>query len=223
MMRITGTVYMMALLLCVLVVSCKSKTTTTTATNRLPYYNTADFTPVWISENEVVPTDMHRIPSFSFINQDGDTITRQSVEGKIYVTDFFFTSCGGICPKLTKNLKVIQDTFALDPELIILSHSVTPDHDSIATLKKYALNNGVISKKWHLLTGNRDSIYNIARKSYFADEDLGLQKNNSDFLHTENILLLDRHQHIRGIYKGTAPAEMNNLIADIRALKNTRE
>ena len=185
----------------------------------LPFYASADFSPTWIAAGEHVPDSMHVIPAFSFIDQDGDTISNNTVKGKIYVADFFFTSCPGICPKLTKNLKRVQDSFLLDNDVILLSHSVTPEKDDAPTLNRYAKNYGVQKGKWHLLTGNRDSIYRVARQGYFADEDLGQQRSADDFLHTENMLLVDRKGRIRGIYKGLSPQEMNNMIADIRLLK----
>ena len=188
----------------------------------LPYYTSADFTPHWFEKGSSQPDTLHTIAAFSFTDQDGETITEKTVADKIYVADFFFTSCPGICPRLTKNLKMVQDAFLNDDEVLLLSHSVTPDKDIPAVLKRYAKNYSVISSKWHLLTGNKDSIYTIARKSYFADEDLGMQRNSSDFLHTENMLLIDKHRRIRGVYKGTSAAEMNNIIADIKTLKEEK-
>jgi protein SCO1/2 len=188
----------------------------------LPYYISADFTPHWFKKDDL-PDTIHCIPSFSFIDQNGKPVTEKNVENKIYVADFFFTSCPGICPKLTKNLFVVQEAFKDDPEIILLSHSVTPGKDDPGVLKKYALIHGVIDNKWFLLTGNRDSIYTIARKSYFADEDLGLQQGVNDFLHTENVFLIDKKGRIRGIYKGTLPSEMENMIADIKLLKTEKE
>lgn len=184
----------------------------------LPYYNTADFTAQWFDKGSV-PDTIHQIPSFSFTDQNGNTITEKTVAGKIYVADFFFTSCPGICPKLTKNLKLVQDAFLHDPQVLLLSHSVTPVKDDVAALKKYALNYEVLNNKWFLLTGNKDSIYTIARKGYFADEDLGMSKGTDDFLHTENMLLIDGDRRIRGIYKGTSQLEMKNIIDDIRLLE----
>jgi len=185
----------------------------------LPYYTSADFTPHWKGEAGFNPDTSHRIPAFAFTDQEGNTISDATVNGKIYVADFFFTSCGGICPKLTGHMKMVQDSFINDPGIVLLSHSVTPDKDDVPVLKKYATNHEVNSTRWHLLTGNKDSIYTIARKSYFADEDLGQQRNTQDFLHTENMLLIDKDRRIRGIYKGTSAAEIQNLIADIRTLK----
>jgi len=213
-------------LVCYVGPGCRQKEpaqTSSAKTESLPYYTAADFTPQWIEKGSSVLDTLHRIPAFSFIDQNGDTISERTVVNKIYVADFFFTACPGICPKLTKNLKMVQDAFVADEEVLLLSHSVTPDKDVPAVLKRYAINYSVIDTKWHLLTGNKDSIYNIARHFYFADEDLGLQRNSNDFLHTENMLLIDKHRLIRGVYKGTSPAEMNNLIADIKILKEEKD
>jgi protein SCO1/2 len=146
-------------------------------------------------------------------------VTNKTFDGKIYVANFFFTSCPGICKNLTNNLKTIQKAFEKDDTVLLLSHSVTPEKDDVKALKVYATNNGVISNKWHLITGNKNDIYNIARQAYFADEDLGKQLTVNDFLHTENVLLIDKHKRIRGIYKGISSLEMQNLIHDIQLLK----
>ena len=213
-------------LVCCLGPGCRQKQPaqiSVTKAESLPYYTAADFTPQWIEKGSGRLDTIHTIPAFSFVDQNSDTISEKTIANKIYVADFFFTSCPGICPKLTKNLKVIQDTFANDDEILLLSHSVTPDKDISVVLKRYATNYSVIDSKWHLLTGNKDSIYNIARKYYFADEDLGMQRNSNDFLHTENMLLIDKHRRIRGVYKGTAGSEMLNIIADIRKLKEEKD
>ncbi|MEJ7609886.1 MAG: SCO family protein [Ferruginibacter sp.] len=185
---------------------------------RLPYYTTADFTPHWLKNNEEVPVEAHTIPEFSFTDQAGRIISQQTTNDKIYLANFFFTSCRGICPKLSNNLKIVQDALLKDEQVLILSHSVMPEADDVIALQRYAKNYGVINKRWHLLTGNKDSIYTIARQSYFADEDMGMQKTKDDFLHTENILLIDKHRHIRGIYKGTSQLEMQAIIEDINIL-----
>jgi protein SCO1 len=187
--------------------------------NALPFYNTADFTPHWRGDKDFNADTVHRIAAFSFTNQYGYPVTSDSVKGKIYVADFFFTACAGICPKLATHMKMVQDSFVNDKEVLLLSHSVTPEQDDVPTLKRYAATHGVSNGKWHLLTGDKEAIYTLARKSYFADEDLGMQRNTGDFLHTENMLLIDRQGRIRGLYKGTSPVEMQNLVADIRKLK----
>ena len=204
-----------------LVTGCDEQTLNTTNTS-LPFYNTASFTPEWIDATSSKYDSIHTIPAFSFINQNSDTINNQTFTNKIYVADFFFTSCPGICKKLTKNLSLVQNAFKNDAEVLLLSHSVTPETDSVPRLKQYATQFGVIDGKWHLVTGNRQAIYNIARQAYFADEDLGIAKNENDFLHTENMVLIDKHKRIRGVYKGTLETDMQHLIADINALKQEK-
>lgn len=183
----------------------------------LPYYLTADFTPQWLSAKDA--DTIHTIPDFAFTNQEGKIIARKTFDNKITVVDFFFTTCPGICKKLTSSLVKVQQVFKDDNDVLLLSHSVTPEKDSVAVLKKYADENGAINNKWHLVTGKRTEIYNIARTAYFADEDMGWKQDSTTFLHTENILLIDKQHHIRGVYKGTIPKEVDDLIADIKKLQ----
>ena len=184
----------------------------------LPFYQDATFMPYWISENEESLKGFHQIKPFSLTNQNGEKITEKTFEGKVYVADFFYTTCPGICPKMTTNMKVIQDTFLAEDGVLLLSHSVTPEKDSIAQLKEYAQNKGVDDTKWHLVTGNRKAIYDLGRNAYFIEEDLGLEKTADEFLHTENFVLIDQNRHIRGIYNGLNLASVNQLIADIKLL-----
>lgn len=199
--------------------SCQTPAQQEQAEKVLPFYTSADFTPQWISTTDPAYTGIHAIPDFQFTDQQGKMVSAKTVAGKIYVAGFFFTACPGICKRLTNHLALVQKAYLADDDVRILSHSVTPDADSVARLQQYAADYGVVSDKWFLLTGNRDSIYTLARKAYFADEDMGTQKNSSDFLHTENLLLIDRHRRIRGVYKGTSLKDVNDLIADIRLLK----
>lgn len=199
----------------IIAASCSQKE----ETKLLPYYDDAFFTPKWYAKAEEVPSDFHKIPSFGLKNQSGETVTEQSFENKIYVADFFFASCPGICPKMTANMTIIQEEFKTDDEVLLLSHSVTPAYDSVSVLNRYGSRNGVIPGKWHLVTGDRDEIYNLGRKYYFAEADLGLQKSSEDFLHTENFLLIDQNRHIRGIYNGLNKTAINQLIEDIKTLK----
>jgi protein SCO1/2 len=185
----------------------------------LPFYTTAEFTPQWIEKNSPAYNSIHTIPSFQFINQDSTSITEKTFAGKIYVADFFFTACPGICKRLTTNLSLVQTAFKNDGDVLLLSHSVTPESDNVSRLQQYAGAFGVIKNKWHLVTGRREDIYGIARRAYFADEDMGMKKNSDDFLHTENMLLIDKHRRIRGVYKGTSVKDVNDLIADIKILK----
>ncbi len=190
--------------------------------NRLPYYLSADFTPHWISEDSIRNSSIHTIPPFRFTDQLGDTITEKSVEGKIYVVDFFFTACPGICKRLTTHLGLVQSALRNNRDVLILSHSVTPETDTGMVLQRYAKLYGVNPAQWHLLTGDRKEMYTLARKAYFADEDMGEQKNTNDFLHTENMMLVDREKHIRGVYKGTSLKDIQDLIADIKLLEKEK-
>lgn len=200
--------------------SCaEKKQEKTSRTDILPFYNEATFTPNWFESSSDVPTDFHKIPAFSLTNQNNETITEESLNGKITIADFFFTTCPGICPKMTKNLKIIQDEFLKDEEILILSHSVTPIKDSVPVLKRHAEGKEIVSGKWHLLTGDRKQIYDLGRQAYFAEEDLGLTKKESDFLHTENFLLIDKNRRVRGIYSGLNKTAIQQLIADIKTLK----
>jgi protein SCO1/2 len=164
----------------------------------------------------------HRIADFSLINQNGDTITQENYRDKIYVADFFFTTCPTICPIMTANLVEVQAALVNDPEVLLLSHSVTPEIDSVAQLKKYAIEKGVNDAKWNLVTGDKKQIYELARKSYLAVQEDG-DGGPFDMIHTENFILVDQQRRIRGFYDGTREEEMDRLLSDIEILKNSEE
>lgn len=206
-----------SLVLLLLLAACKTKTADKGLA--LPFINKPDFTPEWINANDPAYKNIHTIPAFSFTDQDGKTITQKDVEGKIYVADFIFTRCGSICPVMTTNMATLQQHYKNDDEVLLLSHSVTPKMDSVAVLKRYAEAKGIISSKWHLLTGNEDQIYAIAKKQYFAGDTIGYYQTGNEFLHTENFILVDKHRRIRGVYNGTLALEMERLIDDITTLK----
>lgn len=159
----------------------------------------------------------HAIADFSFINQNGKIITQKDYEGKIYVADFFFTTCGSICPKMTTNLVEIQKAFINNPKVMLLSHTVFPETDSVAVLKEYAIKNGVIDSKWNLVTGDKKQIYTMARKSYLAVK-LGKPEELYDMVHTENFVLVDSKRRVRGFYDGTKKEDIERLIEDINFL-----
>lgn len=182
--------------------------------NDLPYYHTPDFTPLWKVQEDTV----HTIAPFSFTNQLGESTGSEWVKGKIHVANFFFTTCSGICPKMTSNLKLVADTFAGNDEVKLLSFSVTPERDSVTQLITYAKGNHIDANQWRLLTGNESEIYTIARQSYFAEEEPGFSKDSSEFLHTEHVVLVDQKGHIRGVYNGTVALEMVKLTDDIKML-----
>jgi protein SCO1/2 len=184
----------------------------------LPYYNDESFAPHWLTPNSEEEKQFHKIPDFKLVDQLGDTLTQKSFEDKVYITDFFFTTCPGICLKMTTNMTKVQEVFLDNPEVAILSHSVTPSIDSVSVLKTYAEKNGVIDSKWHLVTGDKTEIYNLGRNEYFVENDLGIPKDINDFLHTENFLLIDKNKHIRGIYNGLNRASIAQLITDAEAL-----
>jgi protein SCO1/2 len=186
----------------------------------LPYYNEASFTPKWIDKNSSKLKDFHKIPKFEFINQEGETISNKTFDNKIYVTDFFFTTCPGICPIMTKNMHMVQEAFQNDNSVLMLSHSVTPTKDSVPQLKKYAVEKN-IGANWHLVTGKKQEIYDLGRSSYFVENDLGEPKGIDDFLHTENFILIDKNKHIRGIYNGLNKNSVKQLIADIKTLQKS--
>ncbi len=204
--------------LLVILVGCQGKEETSSV-DTLPYYQDAMFTPVWLDNESEELKNFHKIPDFQLVNQNGEIVTQNTFEDKFYVADFIFTSCSGICPQMTENMTVLQETFKTDPDVVLLSHSVTPKIDTVAVLKSYAETKGVIDSKWHIVTGDRKQIYNLGRNYYFAEQDLGLTKEADDFLHTENFVLIDKNKHIRGIYNGLNTQAIEQLIADIKTLK----
>ena len=202
-------------------VSCIENSTIkkTSRVAELPFYKEATFMPHWLDANSEEADIIHRIPKFNLVNQLGEEVTEETFKDKIYIADFFFTTCPGICPKMTANMKVLQEAFLEDNDVLLLSHSVTPETDSIPILKRYAENKGVIDSKWHLVTGDRKQIYDLGRQAYFAEEDLGVYKTQEDFLHTENFVLIDNNRHIRGIYNGLNKTSVQQLIADVKTLQ----
>jgi protein SCO1/2 len=160
----------------------------------------------------------HVIADFSLTSQNGENITQKDYQNKIYVADFFFTTCPSICPIMTDNMAVIQQEILNDNDVLLLSHSVTPQIDSVSQLKKYALEKGVNEKKWNLVTGDKKQIYELARKSYFAVKTDG-DGGPYDMIHTENFILVDKEKRIRGFYDGTNDKEIQKLLKDINILK----
>ncbi len=168
----------------------------------LPIYNPSDVNPELVDTTVQHISNRHIIADFKFQNQNGKWITQKDYEGKIYVADFFFTTCPTICPKMTNNMVWLQNQIKNNPKVMLLSHSVTPDIDSVPVLKKYALKKGVIDAKWNLVTGDKKDIYYIARKSYLAVK-TGKPEELYDMVHTENFVLVDSKRRVRGFYDGT--------------------
>jgi protein SCO1/2 len=186
----------------------------------LPFFNQADWTPEWIDVKDSNYARIHRIPAFSFTNQEGKLITEASVAGKIYVANFFFSRCSNICPKMTTNMQLLQDAFRDDEQIMLLSHSVTPDEDSVPVLAAYAAENKIDARKWNLLTGEKNELYRLAKKEYFAGDSVGYFQTGNEFLHTENFILVDGYRRIRGVYNGTLGVEIERMIKDIEVLKS---
>jgi protein SCO1 len=195
---------------CAAIISCKSNS------EKLPYYNTPDFTPQFLQS---VPKDFHGIKPFSLTAHTGSIFTNENMKGKISVVNFFFSTCAGICPRMNFNMKQVQDTFLRDNTIQLLSFTVTPERDSVPMLSTYAKAKEVNDKRWLLLTGDKETIYTLGRKYFFVDEDMGQKKDTSEFLHTENFILIDKELHLRGIYNGLNKSSIQDLIRDIRELK----
>ena len=186
----------------------------------LPFYRNAAMTPEWIAASSEEYAAIHRVGDFSFINQDGEPVTEADFDGKIYVANFFFVHCAAICPTMRTNLATIQEAYRDDDDVLLLSHTVMPETDTVPVLQNYANVNNVVSGKWHLVTGSREAVYALARDAYFADLEAGPTEDN--ILHSENFFLVDQNRRIRGVYNGTLPLDIERLIEDIATLKKER-
>lgn len=183
----------------------------------LPIYNPSDVNPELVDSTVQHVSKYHTIADFKFTNQNGETVTQKNYEGKIYVADFFFTTCPTICPIMQDNMVVLQKEFKDNPNVMLLSHTVMPHIDSVPVLKKYAIEKGVIDSKWNLVTGDKKDIFYIARKSYLAVK-TETEGELYDMVHTENFILVDEQKRVRGFYDGTNKEEIKRLSEDIRFL-----
>ena len=181
------------------------------------FYAPSDVNPELVDSTVQYISKYHTIADFAFTDQNGKIITQKDYENKIYVADFFFTTCGSICPKMTANLVDVQKAFSTNPNVKLLSYTVMPETDNVPTLKKYAVENGVDDQKWHLVTGDKKAIYTMARKSYLAVKQ-GKPDEMYDMVHTENFILVDTKKRVRGFYDGTDKDEVEKLIGDIQWL-----
>ncbi len=186
--------------------------------DRLPIYQPIEINPALVDSTLRNAKD-HRISDFTLVNHLGDTVTKGDVEGQILVVDFFFTRCATICPVMTGNLKMLHD--ALPDGVRILSHSVTPFADSVSVLNAYAEKHAAEASKWWFLTGEKTEVYRLARKSYFSCLDEG-DGGYQDFVHTENVVLVDAEGRLRGFYDGTLKEEISQLYLDIQRLKEEK-
>ena len=186
----------------------------------LPIYSPSMISKELVAEEIQFVKKYHKIKDFSLLNQNGHKITQEDYNNKIYVADFFFTTCPTICPIMTENMGYLQNKLIDNPEILLVSFSVTPEIDSVQQLKKYALEKNVIDSKWNLLTGDKKEIYDLARKSYLVAKNDG-DGGKYDMIHTENFVLVDKEKRIRGFYDGTNQLEMDKLLNDIRILENS--
>ena len=186
----------------------------------LPIYSPSMISKELVAEEIQFVKKYHKIKDFSLLNQNGHKITQEDYNNKIYVADFFFTTCPTICPIMTENMGYLQNKLIDNPEILLVSFSVTPEIDSVQQLKKYAIEKNVIDSKWNLLTGDKKEIYDLARKSYLVAKNDG-DGGKYDMIHTENFVLVDKEKRIRGFYDGTNLSEMDKLLNDIRILENS--
>lgn len=163
-------------------------------------------------------TTYHSIPDFEFTNQYNEKVDQKTTQNKIYVTEYFFTTCHSICPIMNSNLERVYKTFKNDSSFLILSHTVDPETDSVPVLLQYAQLHGVDNKNWLFLTGSKKDLYGLARKGYLLNAEEG-NGGEEDFIHTQNFALVDKERHIRGFYDGTDTAEISRLIEEIKLLE----
>ena len=187
-----------------------------TPDKKLPIYSPSMVSSELVEEELLHVKKYHKISDFNLLNQNGIEISHNNYDNKIYVADFFFTTCPSICPIMTGNMVYLQNEIKND-EIMFASFSVTPEIDSVEVLKKYALEKGVNDKRWNLMTGDRKEIYNLARKSYLVVKD-NPEAGSHDMIHTENFVLVDKERRIRGFYDGTNIEDMNKIISDIKTL-----
>lgn len=189
-----------------------------TSVSKIPFYNEPDFSPHFLSEADAAQQITHHIQPFAFYMQDSTLFESKSLQGKVYVANFIFTRCSNICPDMTAQMKCIAQSFQGNPRVALLSFSVTPWIDDVKTLQKFGVKYGIRSTQWALLTGNKSAIYTLARKSFFAEESIGYNKDSKEFLHTEHLILVDQKGRIRGIYNGTLPLEAQQCVEDMKVL-----
>jgi protein SCO1/2 len=195
----------------ILLLSCSSKQ------KKLPYYGPREIKNISVENGLRADTIYHTIPDFRFVDQDSAFITPATFENKIYVADFFFTTCPTICPIMKSQMLRVYEAFKENDQLLLLSHSIDPTHDTVAVLKDFSEKLGVSSEKWHFVTGNKEDIYEIGQKSYMvtAMED---PNEPGGYLHSGAFLLVDKQKRIRGVYDGTVTEEVDRLIKEIPLL-----
>jgi protein SCO1/2 len=191
---------------------------TTKDVKQLPILGNREPVERIVNGNTVVDTIYQTIPAFSFINQDNIPVTDKDFDGKIYVADFFFTSCPNICPVMHRNLLKVYQRFKGNPEVKILSHSIDPKYDTPPVLKKYAVKLGVNDRQWEFVHGSRDSVYTIAEKNYLVAVSEDAAKESGGFIHQGWFILVDKEKRLRGAYDGTDEKQVKQLMDDMQTL-----
>lgn len=184
---------------------------------KLPIYGFRDVDSVMVDGKYKVDTIYHHISDFNLLNQQGKTITQANLDSSIYIADFFFVTCPSICPKMSTQMARLQERFKSEPAIKFISHTVNPENDSVPVLAEYAKEYGINPEKWHLLTGDKKQIYDLARKDYMVNAVEG-DGGPDDFIHTELFVLVDKHKRIRGYYDGTSQMSVDTLIDEIKVL-----
>ena len=185
---------------------------------RLPIYNPSDLNPAVVDDDLERVGRGHRIGNFDLIDQWGNRADSSLLQGKIYVADFFFTTCPTICIDMGANFQRIQETYKDEDRFHLVSHTVMPEIDTVEVMHAYGDRMGAIKGKWHLLTGEKRELYRMARREYFAVMEQGTSFDEHDFIHTENVILVDEKKRIRGFYDGTSDLDVDRLIGDIQIL-----
>ena len=184
---------------------------------KLGYFGPRDAISKTVDGELVTDTLYHEVPEFSFINQNNQVVTSNHFEDRVYVADFFFTSCQSICPIMSSQLERVQAKYRENNLVAILSHTVDPESDSVEVLRSYATLHEALDNKWEFITGNKKEIYEIARKGYFVSASEG-DGGDEDFIHSPYFVLVDTKKHLRGFYDGTDSLEVNKLLVDIDVL-----
>ena len=191
----------------------------------LPYFDDESFTPRWYDDHSDLPADFHSVGSFSLVDQHGAEVTHKTLGGKVYVANFFFTACPGICPTTMASMARLQSDLGAFDDVALVSHSITPEVDDVPVLRAYAERMRVVWAGWHLVTGRRQVIDDLAKRAYFSHEDMGRAAEAGapdTFLHTEQLFLVDRDGHIRGVYNGTSRTAVDRLVDDVEVLRRER-
>ena len=187
---------------------------------KLPIYNPSDLNPSLVDDDLERVGRGHRVGNFDLIDQWGNSVDSSLLLNKIYIADFFFTTCPAICIDMGQNFQLIQEVYKEEERFNLVSHTVMPETDSVEVMHAYGERMGAIKGKWHLLTGEKQELYRMARREYFAVMEQGTSFDDHDFIHTENVILVDENKRIRGFYDGTSDLDIDRLIDDIQILLN---